>query len=152
MPQPPSAPLKVDINSKDGSTITVEISSPENNGGEELETYRIDYSMDEFQAEKQLLSLSCLPNPEIQKVTTSASDINEIQLLIIDSDYHGEGIISEIQQVKCDATGGTFALTLGGENAYINYDADETAVKASLESLTIINEVSIDFNGGTKTA
>ena len=79
-------------------------------------------------------------------MTTSAADINEIQYLILDSSYSGNGKILEVQNIQCDATGGTFSLSLGGKTVYIAHDADSNDIKESLESLSVINCVTVDFN------
>ena len=50
-------------------------------------------------------------------MTTSATDINKVKFLVIDSSYSGDGEVLEVQRVMCDATGGTFGLSFGGETA-----------------------------------
>ncbi len=151
-PQPPAPPSGVILTQKDGSTLAVAIDAPFHDGGDDVISYRVDYSMHPFIQERQRISLTCDPQPAIQSVTTSAMDINEIQYLVIDSSYNGAGRISEVQNVRCDASGGTFSLSLGGETAYISHDADYQSIKESLQSLSAINEVSIAFNNGRDTA
>ena len=47
-----------------------------------------------------------------------------------------------------DGTGGTFTLTLGAETTgEIAYDANAAAIKAALENLTAITEVTVTLNG-----
>lgn len=60
LPQPPSAPSEVSLTAKDGSTLTVDISTPAYDGGKDLESYRIVYSEKEFTNEKQRMSLSIM--------------------------------------------------------------------------------------------
>ena len=158
LPQPPSYPSHVDLSVKDSSTLTVTIEEPEHDGGEAVDTYRVDYSRTEFFREKQLISLTCSPEPEVQTVTTYADEINEIQYLVIDSSYQGGGIVPETQRVYCDATGGSFSLTLGvggfggGDHdaetttAFFAFDADADAIKQSFESLDIIDSVSVSVD------
>ena len=93
-------------------------------------------------------ALECFPSPEIQTITTSAVDINEIQHIIIDSSYQGHGIVREIQLVQCDATGGIFGLSFEGDIAYISHDSNEEDIKSSLESLNKIYSVTVSFNQG----
>jgi len=93
-------------------------------------------------------ALKCFPSPEIQTITTSAVDINEIQHIIIDSSYQGHGIVREIQLVQCDATGGIFGLSFEGDIAYISHDSNEEDIKSSLESLNKIYSVTVSFNQG----
>eukprot|EP00804_Cyclotella_cryptica_P021433 CCRYP_005783-RA/>CCRYP_005783-RA protein AED:0.00 eAED:0.00 QI:831/1/1/1/1/1/3/2372/6166 len=152
LPQPPSYPSDVELESVDGSTLAVSIHAPFHDGGEEVVTYRVDYSTKPFSHERQRISLACTPQPEIQSITTSAADINEIQFLVIDSSYFGNGEVLEVQRVLCDATGGTFGLSLGGETAYISHDDDADGIKQALESLSIIYEVSVNFNAGGSMA
>lgn len=159
LPQPPSDPSHVGLEVKDGSTLTVTIDEPDHTGGESIDTYQVDYSTEPFQHEKQRISLTCSPEPESQTVTTHADDINEIQYLIIDSSYQGNGIIPETQRVTCDATGGTFGLTLvglgagarraragldtEGITAFFPYDANADDIQQAFESLDGIDSVSI---------
>ena len=151
-PQPPAPPSGVSLRPNDGSTITVAIDAPFHDGGDDVTSYRVDYSTQPFIQERQRILLTCDPQPTIQSVTTSANDINEIQYLVIDSSYSGAGRISEVQNIRCDASGGTFSLSLGGETAYISHDADLNSIKDSLQSLSAINEVSIAFNNDRETA
>ncbi|KAL7537095.1 hypothetical protein ACHAXR_007582 [Thalassiosira sp. AJA248-18] len=151
-PQPPAPPSAVNLEPEDGSTLAVTIGSPLHDGGKDITSYRIDYSTQPFFQERQRISLTCSPEPEIQSITTSATDINEIQYIILDSSYSGSGVILEVQNVACDAIGGTFGLLLGGETAYISHDADANDIKESLESLAMIDEVSVAFNNDKTTA
>ena len=151
-PQPPTPPSQVHLESKDGSTLAVTIDAPFHDGGDDITSYRVDYNTAPFAQERQRISLTCSPQSEIQTITTSASDMDEIQYLVIDSSYNGNGAILEVQHVMCDATGGTFGLSLGDDTVYIAHDADENDVKDAIESMTIINQVSISFNGNAVTA
>ena len=166
LPQPPSDPSHVGLEVKDGSTLTVTIDEPDHTGGESVDTYQVDYSTEPFQHEKQRVSLTCSPEPEIQTVTTYADDINEIQYLIIDSSYQGNGIIPETQRVTCDATGGTFGLSLvglraggragagagsdaEGMTAFFPYDANADDIQQAFESLGGIDSVSVHVDTPT---
>jgi len=150
MPQPPGPPSSVQLSVIDGSSLSVEISKPLHPFLEGY--YRIDYSVEEFRNEKQLIALLCNSKPEIQSITTSARDINEIQYVVLDSAFKNNGCIAEIQRVQCDATGGFFGLTLAGETAFINYDATETMIKEALSSLSMIDNVSVTFTNGRSMA
>ena len=159
LPQPPSDPSHVGLEVKDGSTLTVTIDEPDHTGGESVDTYQVDYSTEPFQHEKQRVSLTCSPEPEIQTVTTYADDINEIQYLIIDSSYQGNGIIPETQRVTCDATFGLslVGLRAGGRagagagagsdaegmTAFFPYDANADGIQQAFESLDGIESVSV---------
>lgn len=150
MPQPPGTPSEVQLSVKDGSTLSVQINKPLYPILKGL--YRIDYSLEPFRYEKQVITLLCNSKPEIQTITTSARDINEIQYIILDSSFQDNGVIVEIQRVQCYATGGFFGLTLAGETAFINYDATESMVKEALLSLSIFDNVSVTFSNGTTMA
>ena len=147
-PNVPAEPSFLSARSTDSSSIALEIGSPEQDGGGVLESYRVDYSKKAFAHETQRISLECFPSPEIQTITTSAVDINEIQHIIIDSSYQGHGIVREIQLVQCDATGGIFGLSFEGDIAYISHDSNEEDIKSSLESLNKIYSVTVSFNQG----
>ena len=151
-PQPPAPPSQVYLESKDGSNLAVTIDAPFHDGGDSISSYRVDYSTQPFVQERQRISLTCSPQSEVQTITTSASDLDEVQYLVIDSSYKGNGEILEVQRVMCDATGGTFALTLGDETAYIAHDADKNDIMDAFESMTMVDQVSIDFDGDTTTA
>lgn len=63
-PEPPADPLHVDLVSSDGSTLTAAIDAPFHDGGEDISTYRVDYSTTPFSQEKQRVSLTCNPLPD----------------------------------------------------------------------------------------
>ncbi|KAL3774885.1 hypothetical protein ACHAW5_007303 [Stephanodiscus triporus] len=152
IPLPPSPPSAVRLEPKDGATLALTIDAHFHDGGKDVTSYRVDYSTRPFMQERQRISLTCSPQPTIQSVTTSATDVNEVQYLIIDSSYSGNGEILEVQNIRCDASGGTFGLSLGGETAYLAHDADSNDIKESLESLSAINHVTVDFNNGKESA
>ena len=130
-PHQPAPPLEVSLASQDGSTLAVTIGAPVHDGGKDVSSYRVDYSTQPFVQERQRISLTCSPEPEIQSISTSATDIDEVQYLVLDSSYNGNGEVVEVQNVQCDATGGTFGLTINGETAYISHDADANDIKES---------------------
>ncbi len=136
---------------KDGSTLALTIDAPFHDGRKDVTSYCVDYSTQPFVLKKQRISLICSPKSGIQSVTTSAADINEIQYLILDSSYSGNGKILKVQNIQCNATGGTFGLSLGGKTAYIAHDANSNDIKESLESLLVINCVTVDFNNGKES-
>ena len=84
--------------------------------------------------------MTCSPEPEIQAISTSATDIDKVQYLVLDSSYNGNGEVPEVQNVQCNATGGAFGLAIDGETAY------------TLEALSLIDKVSILFNNGKTSA
>ena len=151
-PLPPANPSHVQVESMDGSTLAVSIDAPFHDGDEVISTYRVDYNTQPFSREKQRISITCNPQPEIQSVSTMAADINEVQYLVIDSSYQGNGEVFEIQQVLCDATGGTFGLSFGDETAYISHNDGVEEIKEAIESLSMVDQVSVIINNGGSTA
>jgi hypothetical protein len=82
--------------------------------------------------------------------TTTDHNVPEVQLLYIDTTFNGSTTY-EIQQVICDATGGTFRLTfLGQTTPPIAYNADEATISASLLQLSSIELVNVTFVGITQ--
>ncbi len=152
MPRSPSPPTDVSIEVIDGSSLEVLLDAPEFTGGGTVSSYKIEYGNEPFVRERQRLSLSCSPVPEIQRVTTSAADLNEIQYIVIDSGYGGNGVIQEVQEIRCDATGGEFGLQIFGEIAYIQHDADMNGIQTALTSIAIIDSVSVSLEDGTSRA
>ena len=150
MPQPPGVPSEVQLAVRDGSTLAVKIHAPVYSVS--IGSFRVDYSLNPFANEKQQITLQCAPKAEIQTVTTSAKDFNEVQYIVLDSAFKNHGYIAEKQRVRCCASGGFFGLTFAGKTAYINYDATESAVKAALESLSNIVSVSVAFHNLTEVA
>ena len=149
-PRSPSPPSYVDLEAKDGSTLTLVIGEPKHNGGEIIDKYRVNYGTKEFHNEKQRISLTCSPESEVQTLTTYADDINEVQYIILDSSYMGNGVTHETQRVNCDATGGTFGLVIRNETVYFDHDADAISIRKGFESLLGVDSVSIqvDSDGG----
>lgn len=58
-----------------------------------------------------------------------------------------------VQEVSCDASGGTFTLNFdGAETDSIIFDADQAAVISALEELSTISEVNVTFLDGVSQA
>lgn len=58
-----------------------------------------------------------------------------------------------MQEVSCDASGGTFTLTFdGAETDSIGYDSDEAGVISALEEISTITEVNVTFLDGVSQA
>jgi len=152
LPRPPLPISSLNVRTKDGSSLIAEIGEPVQDGGLSVDSYRILYSTNKFANEKQKVDLSCKPKSEIQTVSTSAGSIHEIQYLILDSNYQGNGLINEIQKVMCDASGGSLGLVFDGERTYMPYDADQKTIKKALESMTNIVEVSVKVNNDSNRA
>ena len=92
-PQPPGAPSNVIVEVKDGSSLKASLGAPEYSGGGTVSTYRLDYVKEPFVRERQEISLACSPVPEIQIITTSAANLNEIQYVVVNSGYQGNGMV-----------------------------------------------------------
>lgn len=152
LPQPPSAADYVDLDVIDGSSIDIAIGAPLSSGGGSVTSVRVDYSNEEFRHERQRLTLECSPTLEIQRISTDAPDLNEIQYIVIDSSYKGNGIIPEIQRVSCDASDGEFGLGFDDDIVYIPYDANEDEIKQALEKIILIGMVSVSFENDSQLA
>jgi len=152
LPQAPSRASHVDLNVIDGSSIDISIHPPISSGGGSVTSVRVDYSNEEFRHERQRLSLECSPISEIQRISTNAPDLNEIQYIVIDSSYQGNGIIPEIQRVSCDASGGEFGLGFNNDIVYIPFDANEAEIRQSLERIVAIGSVNVSFENDSQFA
>ena len=106
-PLQPAPPGKVEIVSEDSTTLGVSIQAPFHDGGEPVTSMLVETSSVPFAQEMQRISLTCSPEPEVQSISTSAADIAEIQYLVLDSSYAGNGVVEEIQ--VC-ADGSSFPL------------------------------------------
>ena len=61
---------------------------------------------------------------------SSALDLNEMQYIVLNSGYSGNGVVQEVQEVSCDATrtGGEFGLRIFSETAFIEHDANKNGI------------------------
>ena len=83
---------------------------------------------------------------EIQVLSTVTSHtISEVQLLFLYTSFQvGQNPVAEVQNVTCDATGGTFTLTFNGyTTAPISFDASSGAITSALNALPNINVVTV---------
>lgn len=150
LPQPPSIPSNFQVVAKDGNTVKLTVDGPNLDGGNPVTALKVEYGSKEFKHEKQRISLNCTPLSEVQVVTTSSNDVNEVQYIIMDSFYQGGGVVHETQRVQCDASGGNFGLRFEGKVAFIDYDASSNEIKEALESLININKVTISMDYGSR--
>ena len=75
-----------------------------------------------------------------------------IQLVYISTTFTGSSA-PEIQQVVCDATGGSFQLSFGGYTTQsIQWNANTGSIVNALQQLEIVNSVVVNFPAGTTTA
>jgi hypothetical protein len=154
LPQSATSPTGVSLSVVDGGALSVATMAPERDGGEEIDRYRVQYATQQFAQEVQAVRVTCDVDPEIQVIETSASDINEVQIIHakLDDDYNGE-TVNEIQSVKCDAAYGSFKLSFDGETtADINVDDSAEEVQARLQELSRLNNVNVTFPQGYNTA
>lgn len=78
-------------------------------------------------------------------VTVTTAKVSEVQTVYLSTSYTGTPVL-EVQQVVCDASGGSFQLVFGGyTTAAIPYNADKTAIKNALQQIQIITLVTVDF-------
>eukprot|EP01032_Pedospumella_encystans_P013272 gene13272-15290_t len=151
----PTAPTESTLEIIDGTSLNVQFNPPAEDGGQDVNFYRVEYAQSPFAAEVQQISAACNVINEIQAVSTSTGTggTREVQLLYIATSYNGVRQ-SEIQQVMCRATGGTFTLSF---NSYIHptplpWNANAAAIKAALQQITNVNTVTVSMNAGQTTA
>ncbi|KAF4031960.1 Fibronectin type III domain [Phytophthora infestans] len=153
--QVPSVPTNVSLSAVDGTTVAVYMSSPENDGGASLDSYRVEYSTSPIVDEVQQIRLVVPVTNEVQTIRITTDTVGEVQLIRLISSYSGSPA-SEIQQVNCDADSstGTFTLTFGGETTapIPASQTDVLKIKAVLEELNAITTVTVAFYGGQTTA
>ena len=71
------------------------------------------------------------------RITTSTSDGDELQVVRILGDGVSATPTSETQTVNCDASGGVFRLSFDGETtADIQFDASASEIRVALEALS----------------
>jgi len=153
LPQSPTAPTGVSLTVVDGGSLSVATMAPERDGGEEIDRYRVQYATSQFAQEVQAIRVTCDVEPEIQVIETSCEDIDEIQIVHakLSDDYNGLDH-SEVQSVTCDATSGSFTLTIFDETtADIYYNDDASTVNARLQELSRLNHVNVSFEDGMTT-
>jgi len=154
IPEPlqPGPPLDVSLSVVDSTSLEVSFNPPSLDGGEDISYYRVEYANKAFVTEVQQVSLLCNVTHQEQVISSSTSNTPEVQLVYIRTSFKGTSI-SEVQFVQCDATGGSFRLSLYGYvSPSILYSADASTVKAALEEIEIINSVSVTFVNGAVTA
>jgi len=114
----------------------------------------VQYATQAFAQEVQAVRVSCEVRPEIQVVTSGAGDVNEVQIVhaVLEDQYDGE-VTSEVQAVRCDATSGTFTLSIFGETtADIGAGDSDQDIQARLQELTRLNSVNVSFPPGVHAA
>ena len=103
----------------DGTSLRASFSAPAFDGGDEIDKYRVEYATEEFVDEVQAVRVQVAATTEVKTVTTSAKTMPEVQLVHakLGDQCRNGGCDTEIaakQAVRCDATGGYFALTFDG--------------------------------------
>eukprot|EP01036_Dinobryon_divergens_P022354 gene22354-30602_t len=151
-PQRPSLPTSTQLTVVDGTTLQVSFEPPLLNGGNDVSYYKIEYSTSSFAPEIQSVEAQCSVVHEIQSLSTSTNHAaQEVQLLFLQTSYSGQSAI-ETQNVTCDATAGTFALSFNGfTTSPINFGATSGAITSALNALPNVNSVTVFLiNGATK--
>merc|ERR1739847_128253 len=93
--------------------MLVEFSPPLLDGGDDVTFYREENGSNPFVQEIQEISLLSDVENEVQVVTTYTDSTPEVQIIHISTDFGGAAQ-TEVQKVKCDATGGSFRLDFNG--------------------------------------
>ena len=138
MPQKPGAPLNFSLMVLDGTSLRASFSAPAFDVGDEIDKYRVEYATEEFVDEVQAVRVQVTATTEVKTVTTSAKVMPEVQLVhakLGDRCYPSGCATTtyEQQAVRCDATGGFFALTFDGlATSLISHDASLADVRAEI--------------------
>jgi hypothetical protein len=152
MPLTPTNPQDISLSVIDGTTLNILFSSPSSDGGDAIDTYRIEYDTQSFEDEVQEVRLSYTPSTEVQVISTTTTDINEVQLVHVKTNYSGVSTY-EVQNVTCDASGGTFKFTFNGETTNaVDYDAAASDIEEALEDLASVNDVMVTLMGSASQA
>ena len=154
----PGAPVNVSLAVLDATSLRLSLEDPVRDGGDAVDSYRVEWAGEPFVDEVQAVRLSMNATTEVQVVRTELPawrNFSEVQLihLKLDDDFDGtspSGGTSrlETQLVECDASGGSFTFTFDGlTTRSIAYNANPAVVEAALEELTNINDVTVTFTG-----
>jgi hypothetical protein len=154
LPQSASSPTSVKLAVVDGGALAVSLASPERDGGEEVDRYRVEYATQQFAQEVQAVRVACQVEPEIQTVATDAQDVDEVQVVHAQLEAGYDGLTQfEVQEVICDATAGSFTLSVFGETTADIFVADsEKDIQARLQELSRLNSVNVSFPSGVHQA
>jgi hypothetical protein len=151
-PQRPGRPSNAMLEVIDGTSMEVSFSPPLLDGGDDVTFYRVEYGSNAFAQEIQAVSVLSNVSNEIQVVESSTASIPEVQLIYISTSYAGTDD-TEVQFVRCDATGGSFRLEFAGYySSTILSTASADDVKNALQDIKIINTVTVNFLNGITTA
>ena len=163
----PGAPVNVSLSVLDATSLRLALEEPTRDGGDALDSYRVEWAGEPFVDEVQAVRLSMNATTEVQVVRTELPawrNFSEVQLihLKLDDAFDGTnpsdatGSRLETQLIECDASGGSFTLSFDGlTTRSIAYNANPSVMEAALEELTNINDVTVAFtgvNGGATTA
>nr|AIG55740.1 secreted protein [Thraustotheca clavata] len=142
----PQQPQNVTLVAVDQKTLQIQLYPPLNDGGAPIDSYQVDYDINQILDEVQAVQLTVPVVNEVQVITSSATSTNEVQLVRLASTYTGPDAV-EVQQVNCDASGGTFTLTfMGLTTAPISASETSTSnIKAILQELLPLQQVSVAF-------
>ncbi|KAH8092788.1 hypothetical protein JL720_4952 [Aureococcus anophagefferens] len=149
VPAKPSEPTDVALSVLDSTSLRVVLADPLRDGGDSVDSYRVEYAGEAFTDEVQAVRIYVNSTTEVQVIETNVTEKPEIQLVhaLLDPSYAGATTV-EWQLLECDASGGSFTLTFDGlTTRSIAYDADEATVKSALQELTNVNKVTVAFVG-----
>jgi hypothetical protein len=119
-----------------------------------VDKFLVEYSTDLFVDEVQAVRVACSVVPEIQTISTSTADQDEVQLvhLVMDEAYVPHTRVDHVQGVWCSGTGGTFSMTLAGRTTQdLPFDASCEDVEGSLLELEVLHDVRVVFGGDSSS-
>ena len=120
----PGAPVNVSLAVLDATSLRLSLEDPVRDGGDAVDSYRVEWAGEPFVDEVQAVRLSMNATTEVQVVRTELPawrNFSEVQLihLKLDDDFDGTSPAGgtsrlETQLVECDASGGSFTFTFDG--------------------------------------
>ena len=102
--------MDVLLSGHDGTSLDVSFQMPYDDGGSEIDVFKIEWDTEEFKEEVQEIRLRSSVTTTIQEVATSADDEDEVQVVRTYGTGSGASNL-EVQSIECDATGGSFTLS-----------------------------------------
>ena len=150
----PSSPQAVALTVTGATTARVDFTAPEADGGSAVTAYRVTYGASPIVHEVQEVSLTCAADHEVQTLTTTTTGIDEVQMIMANTTWYAwYAPATEIQRVRCDASGGSFTLAFGDAvSTPIEWDATASDISTALKTIPALRNITVAFGIGTTQA
>ena len=148
----PTAPTEVTLEVSSSNSLIVSWNDPVSDGSYGVDEFRVEWFTAQIADEVQQVKVAVEANqPTVQVLSTRALDVDEVQLVRIESTYGGTPAVEE-QTIECDADSGCFVLSLNGFSTIcIDHDASRSEVRSALLDVDGVNTVSVSFEAGMST-